>query len=588
MIERGVNYADRFASKVMRNKKKYPKTVVQSVERYRKWKKRKEIWLDIDAANKAMDFMETFCIYAEGDVAGQPYELKDWQLFAFTNIYGWKKKDDKGRTVRVVRTNYIQVPRKNEKTTIAAGQATYAMYGDGEVGAECYTAATDKDQANISAKKIATTIENSPDLNRRTQIYKGPKGGVNGIVYSFSVGGKKFKNTLHPLSRETKGLDGKNPHFVLLDEVHAQNNADIYDVLKSGMGSRSQPLMSIVSTAGKGTTSVGLQIYDYSKKILSGEVDDISWFVLIYEPDKNDKWDDPAVWEKVNPNYGISVKKDYLLNQFKEAQVSAERKDEFLAKHLNIFVRSSGTYFEKDIVERCLVKDLGDLTGAQCVVGIDLSKTTDLTCVSFNFPVVDDNGKARLKVKQMYFIPSEGLEAREKLENIPYRHLVEKGFIMLCEGKTIDYDMVLEYVKEQSQFYDIKQINYDPAHAVKLVEALEMEGFECVEVRQYPSSMNAPFDDVEILMYEGKVESDNPLFIYCTENVVAFINMNGLKAPSKKQSQHKIDGFVAFLTAHKETMSMMFDVKEDEYIAMIDQLFNRGGDKNGNKAVAKK
>ncbi|WP_231107000.1 terminase large subunit domain-containing protein, partial [Anoxybacillus flavithermus] len=136
--------------------------------------------------------------------------------------------------------------------------ATYALYADGELGAECFTAAVDKEQANISAKKIAITIENSPDLNQRTQIYKGPKGGVNAIVYSFTVNGKKFKNTLQPLSRDTKGLDGKNPHFVLLDEVHAQGNADMYDVLKSGMGARRQPLMMIVSTAGKGTTSVGL------------------------------------------------------------------------------------------------------------------------------------------------------------------------------------------------------------------------------------------------------------------------------------------------------------------------------------------
>lgn len=575
MIQRGVNYADLFVKKVKRNKKKYPKTVLKAVERYERWKKRKDIWLDLDAANKAMDFMETFCIYAEGEVAGQHYELKDWQKFAFTNIYGWKKKDDKGKEVRVIRTSYIQVPRKNEKTTIAAGAATYALYADGELGAECFTAAVDKEQANISAKKIAITIENSSDLNQRTQIYKGPKGGVNAIVYSFTVNGKKFKNTLHPLSRETRGLDGKNPHFVLLDEVHAQGNADMYDVLKSGMGARRQPLMMIVSTAGKGTTSVGLQIYDYCKKILNGEVDDDSWFVLIYEPDKGDRWDDPAVWAKVNPNYGISVKKDYLMNQFKEAQVSAERKDEFLAKHLNIFVRSSGTHFERDIVEKCLVDDLGDLTGMTCVVGLDLSKTTDLTCVSFNFPVVDESGKSKLKVKQMYFIPSEGLEAREKMENIPYRHLVECGFVTLCEGKTIDQDMVLEYIKEQAQIYDIKQINYDPAHAVKLVEKLEMEGFDCVEVRQYPSTLNAPFDDIEILMYEGRFETDNPLLIYCTENVVAFINTQGLKAPSKKQSQHKIDGFVAMLTAHKETMNMMIDVNEEDYIAMIEALYKR-------------
>lgn len=220
-----------------------------------------------------------------------------------------------------------------------------------------------------------------------------------------------------------------------------------------------------------------------------------------------------------------------------------------------------------------LVKDLGDLTGLECVIGIDLSKTTDLTCVSLNFPTFTDEGKSILKIKQMYFIPSENIEAREKLENIPYRNLSERGFVTLCDGKTIDYDMVLEYIREQAQLYDIKQINYDPAHAVKLVEALDAEGFECIEVRQYPSSMNAPFDDIELLMYEGRVLTDNPLLIYCTENVVAFVNIQGLKAPSKKQSQNKIDGFVACITGHKETMMMMSEVDAEGMDELINEIY---------------
>ncbi|MDR4182443.1 terminase large subunit [Bacillus subtilis] len=583
MIEKGVNYADLYVDYVLKNKKRHCKSVIKVIERYERMKKRSDIWLDVDAANKVMDFVETFCKHSKGKLAGKPIELELWQKFIFTNIYGFYREDEFGNIVRAVRTVYVQIPRKNGKTVLAAGAATYAMYADGEVGAECFTAATDSEQANIAAKQIAATIENSPDLKLNTQIYKGPKGHVNAIYYRYMIDNKKFENSLLPLSKNTQGLDGKNPHFVLLDEVHAQNNADMYDVLKSGMGSRLQPLMFIISTAGKGTTSVGLQIYDYAKSLLtnkSEEDEDVSYFTYITEPDKGDKWDDRKVWEKVNPNWGISVQPTFIESEFKTAQMSAERKDEFLSKYLNIFVRTTGTYFEKDIVQRMieddkgeLITDLGDLSGEQAVLGLDLARTTDLTCVSINIPTHDSNGKSILKVKQMYFLPEHNLEAREKLEGIPYRQMVEKGFLTLCPGKTIDQDMVKDFIIECTRNYEVLQVNLDPALSEKLVEALENEGIECVEVKQYSTVLNSPFDDVEVLMYEERIKTDNPLFVYCTENVVADKNSQGLKRPSKKQSKNKIDGFSAFLAAHKETMMMLTDFNEDEYDQMLDDLY---------------
>lgn len=576
MIEKGKNYAQEYAEKVMKNKKLHCKTEIKAVERYLRLKKKKGIRLDVDSANWAMDFIETFCRYKEGEVAGQNIRLTDWEKFNLTCIFGFLKKNRFNKEVRLIRTSYIQIPRKNDKTTLAGGVGNYMLFGDGELGAECFCAATERAQADIAASKIISSIENSPDLKSRATIYKN----TNKVVYSYTVDGKKFENTFKPLSKNTTGLDGFNPHFVLLDEVHANGNADIYDILKSGMGSRAQPLMFIISTAGKGTTSVGLQIYEYAKQVLSGAHDDDSWWVYITEPDKGDKWDDPAVWKKVNVNYNVSVDADYLHERFKEAQLSAERKDEFMAKHLNVFVRSTGTYFDKDIVQKMiedengdLIKDLGDLSGEQAIIGLDLSRTTDLTCVSINIPSHNEEGKSMLKVKQMYFIPDHNLEGREKLENVPYRHMAEKGFLTLCPGKTIDYDMVVDYIVECSRIYSVEQVNYDPALSQKVIEALEAEGFNCVEVKQYSNVLNAPFDDAEVLMFEERIKTDNPLFVYCTENVVADKNFQGLKRPSKKQSKAKIDGFVAFLNAHKESMMMLVDYDGDEYDAMLEELY---------------
>ena len=175
-------------------------------------------------------------------------------------------------------------------------------------------------------------------------------------------------------------------------------------------------------------------------------------------------------------------------------------------------------------------------------------------------------------MKQLYFIPTEGLDVREKEDNVPYRDLSEQGFVEFCDGKMIDQEQILEFISDCMDLYDVQQVNYDPAMSSKLVEKLENLGLECIEVPQYPKVLNAPLDDVERLFYERRIMFDNPLMLYCTLNVVAITNMSGQKAPSKRQSKKKIDGFVAFLCAHKETMDQMEDVEEgqlDEYLGSI-------------------
>ncbi|KAB5939190.1 terminase large subunit, partial [Bifidobacterium adolescentis] len=243
--------------------------------------------------------------------------------------------------------------------------------------------------------------------------------------------------------------------------------------------------------------------------------------------------------------------------------------------HLDVFVNGADNFFEQDQVEPCLVQsaELGNLIGEPCYIGLDLSRTKDLTCVSLNFPTWDEDGKAILKVKQLYFIPNENLDFREKEDNVPYRELSEQGFVEFCDGKQIDQEQILQYIEDCMDLYDIQQINYDPAMSEKLVEKFENLGLECVEVPQYPRVLNSPFDDVERLFYERRVLFDNPLLLYCTLNVVAITNMNGQKGPSKRQSKKKIDGFVAFLCAHKETMNQMNDINSDDLDDYLSSIY---------------
>lgn len=572
IITPGVNFADNYANNVMRNKKKYPKSIILAVERYKKWKKRKDVWFEIDRANEMIDFVQSFVRHVKGPLAGHLMELELWEMFVFANMYGWYHKNEKGKTVRVIRESYVQVPKKNGKTIIAAGALLYAMYGEGELGADCYCAATDYEQAQNAAEPIAQAIENSEPLTRHTQIYKGVNGTVSGALYRYKIKGISYQNKFKVLTKNTKGLEGKNPYFVLNDELHAQENMEMYDNLKSAQISREQPMMLNISTAGKGSSSVGMRVYKYAKHVLENDDDD-SLFVAIWEPNKGFDWEDRKVWAMVNPNIGVSVTMEQLEVEFKKAKQSAHSKAEFLSKHLNVFVNGADNYFEHDQVQHILIEDLGDLTGETCYLGLDLSKTTDLTCVSLNFPTYDEEGKAILKVKQMYFIPIDNLEFREKEDNVPYSDLAERGFVTFCDGKMIDQDQVMEYIKECMDIYDVQQLNYDPAMSQKLIEKCENLGLECLVVNQYPNVMNAMIDDAERLIYEKRLFTDNPLLIYCALNMVVVTNINGMKGPSKRQSKKKIDGFVAFLVAHKETMMLMDDIDENGIDDLISEIY---------------
>lgn len=305
---------------------------------------------------------------------------------------------------------------------------------------------------------------------------------------------------------------------------------------------------------------------------------DDDWLIMIYEPNKGYDWEDEKVWEMVNPNLGISLTLDFLKGEYKDAKRNPFRKAEFLSKHLDVFVNYAESYFDKQQIEDCLVKDLGDISGQQAFIGIDLSRTTDLTCVSINVPTYDDKGNNIIKIKQMYFIPTHGIDEKERQRNVPYRHYAELGFVTLCEGRTIDQDAVFDYVMEiyEELEIDIQQINYDPAMAEKLVERFELNGFNCVEVGQYPSVMNEVIDDFESLVDQGRVQTDNPLFIMCANNTKVVTNINNQKAPSKRKSVEHIDGFVAFLIGHKESMTVMMDVgDEDEYVDYLKTLYRK-------------
>lgn len=571
-INYDINYADEFVKMVDASPKAYPNSIKLAVKRYKRWKKRKDIWWDNDKANEMLDFTQSFVKHAKGKWAGLPLILEMWQRFVFANLYGWQKENEAGNAVRVIRTLYLQVPKKNGKTIMGTAPIIYGVYGSGLKGADFYISANTFDQCQNAAIPLALTIENSPDLMPGTRIYKKEKK-VRSIKYTFVEDDFKYENTVSVLSKDNGSNEGKNPAGNLFDEVHAQMDREQYDNLTSAQAVQEEPLNMITTTAGKQPGSLGAQLYAYAKEVLTKDNDD-NWLVIIYEPNKNYDWEDPEVWKMVNPNFGEVVTLDFLESRYKEAKQNSFNKAEFLSKHLDVFVNYADTYFELDQLEKVLVttEELGDLDGLTCVVGVDLSRRTDLTCVDVNFPTFNENGDPVLKFIQMYFIPEFGIEEKEQQRNVPYRELAEKGFVTLCPGKTVREEMVDEYVNWVFETFDLRQINYDPALAEKLVEKWEMLGIECVEVPQYPTHMNEPFDDFEILLLQERVFTNNPLFLFCASNAKIITNINNLKTPSKRKSVEHIDGFVAFLIAHKETLNMM-DVSSDGLDEMLGSIY---------------
>lgn len=572
-IEKGINYADIYAKAVTKNKKDYPMTIRKAVKRYNRWKRRKDIWWDNEKASRALDFIQTFVRHVKGDMAGKHLILEPWELFGFAQLYGWQKYNSKHQQVRVFREVYWQVPKKNGKTLIGSGALTYAMFGEGEKGADIYCCAADFEQAQYAAKPFAATIQNAPELYESTQIFKGKGGSITGAIFRYRINGINYENSFKVMTSNIKKIEGSNPYFVLNDELHAQTNMEQYDNFKSAMAERAQPVMFNISTAGKGSGSVGMRVYKESKEILENDDDD-DRLVLIYEPDKGYDWTDKHVWKMVNPNYGVSITPEFLESQFKSAQRSEHGKAEFLSKHLDVFVNSADNYFTRDQVEPILQPEkMTDLEGQPAWLGLDLSKTTDLTCVSINIPTFEDNGKAILKVKQLYFMPYENIDYREKEDNVPYRELAEKGFVEFCDGKMIDQNQVIEAIKRIMDKYEVQRINCDPAMAQSMMEKLENLGYECVVINQYPNVLNDVIDDTERLIYEKRLITDNPLLVYCLLNLVIIENINGMKGPSKRASKHKIDGAAAFFDAHKSTIDHMEDFNSEDWDDYLEELY---------------
>ena len=500
--------------------------VVLACQRYLDDWKREDLYFDWKAVKKFVAFSSSLKHF-KGEFAGRPIDLEPWQIFIVANVFGWKKKATGKR-----RYTYadVFVPRKNGKTTFAAVLALYCMMLDGESGAEVYAAAVDREQARIC-------FEASKELISVSMFSRLVKTYTSSLVY------QKTASSYKPLSKETKNKDGLNPSCAVCDERHAWQTNEIYEVLKTGIGARSQPLIFSISTAGNDTSLPYFSDIKFLKEVMLGIKEKDNHFIMLYTPDDEDAWDDPLTWHKVNPNYGVSLSPTYMENEYLEAkQKGGTVLAAFCTKNLNKWVDAPTVWIADDTVkENNHDLDESKLLGEVCYVGIDIASKTDLTCASFYFPKY----KA---LKYLFIIPEAKVIELE--DRVDYRRWAEQGWVTVAPGKVIDEEWYLERLKIELDKYDVKCIAYDPWGMWNMIQKFGRYQEVLLEYQQSIRYMSVPTKWFESAVLKSELNfMHNPILRWNMQNVVIYTDPNANIKLDKARSRNKIDGVVATVNA---------------------------------------
>ena len=500
--------------------------VILACQRYLDDWKRDDLYCCWKAVKKFVSFASSLKHF-KGEFAGRPSVLEPWQIFIVANVFGWKKKATGKR-----RYTYadVFVPRKNGKTTFAAVVANFCLILDGESGAEVYAAAVDREQAKIC-------FEASKEILKASMFSSLVKPYKSSIVYS------KTASSYKPLSKETKNKDGLNPSCAVCDERHAWQTNEIFEVIKTGIGARSQPLVFSISTAGNDTSLPYFSDIKFLKEVMLGIKEKDNHFIMLYTPDDEDAWDDPLTWHKVNPNYGISLSPTYMENEYLEAkQKGGTTLAAFCTKNLNKWVDAPTVWIADDTVkENNHDLDESQLLGEECYVGIDLASKTDLTCASFYFP--------RYKAFKYLFIIPEA-KVIELEDRVDYRRWAEQGWVIVAPGKVIDEEWYLERLKIELDKYDIKSIAYDPWGMWNMIQKFGRYTDVLLEYQQSIRYMSVPTKWLESSVLKSELNfMHNPILRWNMQNVVIYTDPNANIKLDKARSRNKIDGVVATVNA---------------------------------------
>jgi len=494
-------------------------------------------YFDESAANKAVGFIETFITHTKGELSGKPFLLEDWQKKIVSDLFGWKnKKTD----LRKYRTAYIQIGRKNGKSTLASALALYMLFADDERGSEIYSAAGDRQQAGIVHEIAKGMIVGNPELSNRAKVYR------NSIINE----GKG--NYYQAISSDSKTKHGFNANCIIFDELHTQPNRDLWDTLTTSVGSRRQPLTIAITTAGYDRNSICYEIYKYAQQVESQAVKDETFYPCIFEAEMDDDITDEEVWKKANPNYGVSLKKNYMEIESQRAVDVPSYQNTFKRLMLNIWTDSLAVWIPNNEWMECYQEfDYSTLEGKECWAGLDLASTRDISALVLLFNIDD-----KYVVLPHLFIPEENAKKRSERDGVDYVTWKNQGHIIATEGDVADYNFIKEKINELSKKYRLQSIAYDRWNASQLVIDLQNDGANMSPFGQGFVSMSAPTKELEKLII-GKqiIHNDNPCMNWMLSNVAIQEDPAGNIKIAKNKSKEKVDGMVALVMALGEIMT---------------------------------
>ena len=539
----------------------FPRSGGDDIKKLKKYKptkfKLKSSVYDKSAADYAVAFIENLC-HTKGTWAGKPFELIDWQEQIIRDLFGTLKPNG----YRQFNTAYIEIPKKQGKSELAAAVALLLTCGDGEERAEVYGCAADRQQAAIVFDVAADMVRMCPALSKRVKILASQKRLIYTPTNSF----------YQVLSAEAYSKHGFNIHGVVFDELHTQPNRKLFDVMTKGSGdARMQPLYFLITTAGTDTHSICYETHQKAKDIIEGRKIDPTFYPVIYGADESDDWTDPKVWKKANPSLDITVGIDKVKAACESAKQNPGEENAFRQLRLNQWVKQAVRWMPMEKWDKCaFAVDEGELEGRVCYGGLDLSSTTDITTFVLVFPPslggaasvprlgdgfatsccppLDEDDK--YIILPYFWIPEDNLTLRVNRDHVPYDVWERQGYLQTTEGNVVHYGFIEQFIERLGERFNIREIAFDRWGAVQMVQNLEGMGFTVVPFGQGFKDMSPPTKELMKLVLEQKIaHGGHPVLRWNMDNIYIRTDPAGNIKADKEKSTEKIDGAVATIMA---------------------------------------
>ena len=511
------------------------------------------LYFDRKAAVYAEDYFSEVLRHPKDSIlssAGEPFALEGWELaMIIWPVFGWKRADG----TRRFRRAYVEVPKKNGKSSISAGIADLLLTADGEHSAEVYSVAGSREQAALVFDIAKSMVEMSPELGERCEVFR------RSIIYKDAFSVYKVMSSDAPMAH------GVNAHGIIFDELHVQPNRELFDALWGAGKARKQPLFVMLTTAGWDRQSVCYEMHDYTEQVLDGVIKDDSFWGVIYGMDEGDDWLSPKIWRKANPNLGVTIGLDAVAEEAKQAKAIPGYQNAFKRLTLDVWTEQETRTITAEMWNECQSAAAIPLEGRACFGGLDLASSNDIAAFVLDFPL--EGGLQRWL--PFFWIPEENLHERGISHGVNYEAWKRDGFLHTTPGNTIDLRQIVAEIEELHGIYNIRCIAFDRWGAREIVADLQDSGLTMVDFGQGFKSLAAPTKEFLRLVAGKQLQHDgHPVLRWMANNLVTEQDAAGNLKPNKKKSKEKIDGIVAGIMAldmalRNETVDLSGILDED-------------------------